>query len=73
MSRNDVEAGHISLHPAGIPHGPHPGAVERSIGKTKTEELAVMVDTFKPMKLTEEAMQIADETYYQSWLKENHK
>lgn len=73
MSRNDVEPGHISLHPAGIPHGPHPGAVERSIGKTKTEELAVMVDTFKPMKLTEEAMQIADETYYQSWLKENHK
>lgn len=73
MSRNDVEAGHISLHPAGIPHGPHPGAVERSIGKTKTEELAVMVDTFKPLKLTEEALAIADETYYQSWLKENHK
>lgn len=73
MSRNDVEPGHISLHPAGIPHGPHPGAVERSIGKEKTEELAVMVDTFKPMKLTEEAMQIADDTYYQSWLKENHK
>lgn len=73
MSRNDIEAGHISLHPAGIPHGPHPGAVERSIGKTKTEELAVMVDTFKPLKLTEEALEIADETYYQSWLAENHK
>ncbi len=73
MSRNDVEPGHISLHPAGIPHGPHPGAVERSIGKTKTEELAVMVDTFKPLKLTEEALRIADETYYQSWLDENHK
>ncbi len=68
MSRNDIEAGHISLHPAGIPHGPHPGAVERSIGQTKTDELAVMVDTFRPLKLTEEAMEIADQTYYQSWL-----
>jgi homogentisate 1,2-dioxygenase len=70
MSRNDIEAGHISLHPAGIPHGPHPGAYERSIGKTSTEELAVMVDTFKPLQLTEAAMEIADETYYQSWLED---
>ncbi|KAA1243659.1 homogentisate 1,2-dioxygenase [Aquimarina sp. RZ0] len=68
MSRNDIEAGHISLHPAGIPHGPHPGAVERSIGKTKTDELAVMVDTFKPLMLTKEAIEIADEDYYKSWL-----
>ncbi|WP_418602323.1 homogentisate 1,2-dioxygenase [Hwangdonia sp.] len=68
MSRNDVEAGHISLHPAGIPHGPHPGAAERSIGKTKTDELAVMVDTFKPLMVTEEAMKIADESYHKSWL-----
>lgn len=68
MSRNDVEAGHISLHPAGIPHGPHPGATERSIGKTETEELAVMVDTFKPLMVTEEAMKIADDSYYTSWL-----
>jgi homogentisate 1,2-dioxygenase len=68
MSRNDIEQGHISLHPAGIPHGPHPGATERSIGKTKTEELAVMVDTFKPLMVTEEAMKIADEEYYKSWL-----
>ncbi len=68
MSRNDIEAGHISLHPAGIPHGPHPGAAERSIGKTETEELAVMVDTFKPLQVTEEAMKIADEDYYKSWL-----
>jgi len=72
MSRNDVEKGHISLHPAGIPHGPHPGAVERSIGKTKTEELAVMVDTFKPLQLTEDAIQIGDEAYHKSWLDENH-
>ena len=68
MSRNDIAQGHISLHPAGIPHGPHPGAVERSIGKEKTDELAVMVDTFKPLQLTEEAMQIADESYHKSWL-----
>ena len=68
MSRNDIDQGHISLHPAGIPHGPHPGATERSIGHTKTEELAVMVDTFKPLKVTEEAMKIADEDYYKSWL-----
>jgi homogentisate 1,2-dioxygenase len=68
MSRNDVKPGNISLHPAGIPHGPHPGAAERSIGKTETLELAVMVDTFKPLMVTEEAMKIADETYFQSWL-----
>jgi len=71
MSRNDIEAGHISLHPSGIPHGPHPGATERSIGHTKTEELAVMEDTFKPLMVTEEAMKIADEEYYKSWLEEN--
>jgi homogentisate 1,2-dioxygenase len=68
MSRNDIEAGHISLHPAGIPHGPHPGATERSIGKTDTEELAVMVDTFKPLKLTKQAMDIADGEYWKSWI-----
>ena len=68
MSRNDVYPGNISLHPAGIPHGPHPGAVERSIGKKETQELAVMVDTFKPLMVTEEAMKIADDSYYQSWL-----
>jgi len=68
MSRNDVAAGHISLHPAGIPHGPHPGAMERSIGKTQTDELAVMVDTFKPLQVTEEALKIDDGKYYKSWL-----
>lgn len=68
MSRNDVKPGNISLHPAGIPHGPHPGAYERSIGKTETRELAVMVDTFKPLMVTDEAMKVADEKYYQSWL-----
>ena len=68
MSRNDIDQGHISLHPSGIPHGPHPGTAEKSIGKTKTKELAVMVDTFKPLQVTEEAMKIADEEYYKSWL-----
>lgn len=68
MSRNDIEEGHISLHPAGIPHGPHPGAMERSIGKKETQELAVMVDTFKPLQVTEEAVKIADDKYFQSWL-----
>lgn len=68
MSRNDIDAGHISLHPAGIPHGPHPGTVEKSIGKEKTEELAVMVDTFKPLMVTKEGLEIADESYHTSWL-----
>ncbi len=68
MSRNDIAQGHISLHPAGIPHGPHPGAMERSIGKEKTDELAVMVDTFKPLMVTEEAMMIDDGKYYKSWI-----
>ncbi len=68
MSRNDVGPGHISLHPAGIPHGPHPGAMERSIGQTKTDELAVMVDTFKPLMLTDYALQIDDGKYWNSWV-----
>ena len=68
MSRNDIAPGHISLHPAGIPHGPHPGAAERSIGQTKTEELAVMVDTFKPLQITKTGMELSDGTYYKSWL-----
>jgi len=68
MSRNDIAPGVITLHPAGIPHGPHPGAYERSIGQTETEELAVMIDTFKPLMITEEAMAIDDGKYYKSWL-----
>jgi len=68
MSRNNIGVGQITLHPAGIPHGPHPGAMERSIGKKSTEELAVMVDTFKPLMVTKKAMEIADPDYYLSWL-----
>jgi homogentisate 1,2-dioxygenase len=67
MSRNDISPGQITLHPAGIPHGPHPGAMERSIGQTETKELAVMVDTFRPLMVTESALKIADENYYKSW------
>lgn len=68
MSRNHVEKGYISLHPGGIPHGPHPGAYERSIGQTETKELAVMVDTFKPLKLTQAAIDMEDDSYATSWL-----
>ncbi len=68
MSRNDISKGQITLHPSGIPHGPHPGAYERSIGKKKTEELAVMVDTFKPLKITEQAISIEAKDYYKSWI-----
>ena len=70
MSRNHVDKGYISLHPAGIPHGPHPGAMERSIGQKETLELAVMVDTFRPLKLTQLALEIGDKDYYKSWLED---
>jgi homogentisate 1,2-dioxygenase len=68
MSRNNIDKGLISLHPAGIPHGPHPGTYEASIGKSRTGELAVMIDTFKPLQLTQAALDIDDGEYYQSWL-----
>jgi homogentisate 1,2-dioxygenase len=67
MSRKSVVQGQITLHPGGIPHGPHPGTVESSIGKEKTEELAVMIDPFKPLMLTEDAIAIEDENYHKSW------
>ena len=67
MSRKSVVQGQITLHPGGIPHGPHPGTVENSIGKEKTEELAVMIDPFKPLMLTEDAIAIEDENYHKSW------
>ncbi len=68
MSRKHVERGMISLHPKGIPHGPHPGTVEKSIGKTETKELAVMIDPFYPLKITEAAMQMEDPGYYKTWV-----
>ncbi len=68
MSRNDIKPGYITLHPGGIPHGPQPGAMERSLGKKETHELAVMVDTFRPLMVTEAALKIDDGDYYKSWL-----
>jgi homogentisate 1,2-dioxygenase len=68
MSRNHVDKGYISLHPGGIPHGPHPGAYERSIGQKETGELAVMVDTFRPLKVTQAALDLSDNDYKTSWL-----
>lgn len=68
MSRNNIEQGHITLHPKGIPHGPAPGAMERSIGQKETQELAVMVDTFRPLQVTEAAMKMDDGKYYKSWV-----
>jgi homogentisate 1,2-dioxygenase len=67
MSRKHVTRGMITLHPAGIPHGPHPGAVKKSIGAKETKELAVMVDTFHPLQLTVEALEIENEGYVMSW------
>ncbi|MHB8636378.1 MAG: homogentisate 1,2-dioxygenase [Fimbriimonadaceae bacterium] len=66
-SRRGIEEGSITLHPLGIPHGPQPGAVEASLGATKTEELAVMVDTFHPFKLTRHALELEDADYWKSW------
>ncbi len=68
MSRKHVERGMISLHPKGIPHGPHPGSVEKSIGKTETKELAVMIDPFHPLEITQAAMDCEDPSYYKSWV-----
>ncbi len=68
MSRNNIEQGHITLHPSGIPHGPAPGAYERSIGKKETVELAVMVDTFRPLSITAAALDLDDGVYFQSWI-----
>ena len=68
MSRKGIEYGSVTLHPDGIPHGPHPGRTEASLGATRTDELAVMVDTFKPFHVSRQALDIEDEEYYHSWL-----
>jgi homogentisate 1,2-dioxygenase len=69
MSRRGVEISSFTVHPAGIPHGPHPGTVEASIGKEATAELAVMVDTFRPLRVTRQALAVEDEPYTLSWSK----
>ena len=67
MSRKHVTKGMLTLHPAGIPHGPHPGAVEKSIGAKETKELAVMLDTFRPLQLTKTALELENPDYVMSW------
>lgn len=71
MSRNNIKPGQLTLHPAGIPHGPHPGAIERSIGQKETQEIAVMIDPFKPVMITQAAVEYEVDEYYLSWIKNN--
>lgn len=71
MSRNNIKPGQLTLHPAGIPYGPHPGAIERSIGQKETQELAVMIDPFKPVMITQAAVEYEVDEYYLSWIKNN--
>ncbi len=68
MSRKGIDRSDISLHPFGLPHGPQPGMTEASIGKTETQELAVMVDTFHPLQLTRYAMEMEKPEYMSTWL-----
>ncbi len=70
MSRRGIEEGSITLHTAGAPHGPQPGAVEQSLGKKSTDEVAVMVDTFAPLHIAQAARACEDEQYYRSWVAE---
>lgn len=73
MSRPDVEIGNLTLHPMGVPHGPQPGAAEASIGKKETKELAVMIDAFRPLKITEAGLALTSGDYYKSWLEESDR
>ncbi|MBX2985611.1 MAG: homogentisate 1,2-dioxygenase [Bacteroidia bacterium] len=68
MSRKHVDKGMFTIHPKGIPHGPHPGTLEKSIGQKETRELAVMIDTFNASYLTQAALDVEDNQYYRSWL-----
>jgi homogentisate 1,2-dioxygenase len=68
MSRKGIEYGSVTLHPDGVPHGPHPGRVEQSLGQKETNELAVMVDTFHTLQVSRQALAIEDQGYYQSWV-----
>lgn len=70
MSRKGINEGSITLHPSGIPHGPHPGTIEASIGKKETLELAVMIDTFRPLQVMKTARDIEDDRYESSWIED---
>lgn len=67
MSRKGIEPASVTVHPNGIPHGPHPGLYEESIGQERTEELAVMIDTFRPLQFTQQAIALEDKDYPYSW------
>jgi len=67
-SRRGIDSGSISLHPSGIPHGPHPGTYEKSIGTERTSELAVMCDTYKQLLLTKVAHDLEDKDYHLTWV-----
>jgi homogentisate 1,2-dioxygenase len=67
-SRRGVEEGSFTLHPRGIPHGPHPGTIAASRAMTRTDELAVMIDTFRPLHVSQQAMEYDDANYPFSWL-----
>ncbi len=67
-SRRGVEEASITLHPSGIPHGPHPGTIMASREVTRTNELAVMVDTFAPLNVAKKALELEDRNYPYSWL-----
>jgi homogentisate 1,2-dioxygenase len=70
MSRKGIEYASLTLHPGGLPHGPQPGRVEESLGKTKTDELAVMLDTFHPLHVSSQALRFEDPNYARSWVQE---
>ena len=72
MSRKGIGYASMTLHPDGLPHGPHPGRVEASLGKKRTDELAVMVDTFRPLHVAREVLAAEDTGYGKSWLNETH-
>jgi homogentisate 1,2-dioxygenase len=71
MSRKGIEYGSVTLHPDGLAHGPQPGRTEASIGKSQTDELAVMLDTFRPLQVAEAALAVEDEGYFLSWVKDS--
>jgi homogentisate 1,2-dioxygenase len=73
MSRKGIEFGSITHHPDGIPHGPHPGRAEASIGAKETNELAVMMDSFRPLKVAKQAMDFEDPSYHKSWIDNQHE
>ena len=72
MSRKGIEFGSITHHPDGIPHGPHPGRAEASIGAKETNELAVMMDSFRPLKVAKQAVEFEDPSYHKSWIDAQH-